>query len=122
MIPARRAVLRSRVRPGRRAARRVRAGGKLAVGRPSETLAGYRALRERIKARAKGRCEVPLCRTRRGPFDLDHVVPRSHGGEDSDDNCLWLCRRCHEHKHRHDILISPLGDGRFHFEFVMRVP
>ena len=111
----RRAILRSRVRPGRRARRRVRAGGKLAAGRPSETLAGYRAFRKRVRARAEGKCEVPWCRWRRGRFEMDHVVPRSAGGADADDNCVWLCAHHHRRKHEGRLFIVALGRGRFQF-------
>jgi 5-methylcytosine-specific restriction endonuclease McrA len=30
--------------------------------------------------------------------EVDHVVPLDEGGEDSVDNCLFLCLRCHKQK------------------------
>jgi 5-methylcytosine-specific restriction protein A len=29
---------------------------------------------------------------------VDHIVPKSLGGEDTEDNLRGLCRRCHEVK------------------------
>jgi 5-methylcytosine-specific restriction endonuclease McrA len=33
-----------------------------------------------------------------GPFDVDHVVPRSRGGTDVPSNLRALCRPCHASK------------------------
>ena len=32
-------------------------------------------------------------------FDLHHIIARSHGGGDSVDNIILLCRRCHNAAH-----------------------
>jgi 5-methylcytosine-specific restriction endonuclease McrA len=39
------------------------------------------------------------CGTTKGPFDLDHVVPRGRGGKYWTFNAQLLCRSCHELKH-----------------------
>ena len=65
------------------------------MGRPSETLAGWRAVKATIWLRAGGRCEV--CRLRAAQ-DPDHAVRRSAGGEDTPRNVLALCRGCHERR------------------------
>lgn len=31
--------------------------------------------------------------------DIHHVVYRSHGGKDTEDNLVLLCRDCHSHLH-----------------------
>ena len=43
--------------------------------------------------RAGGRCE--LCKTK---YDLSihHIIPRSEGGSDCEDNLMALCYRCHD--------------------------
>jgi hypothetical protein len=103
-------------RVGAAAAKRRRAGGKLAVGRPSETRAGLHREREYVKRRARGWCELTHGGGHVGPLgwvgafvrgtDFAHVVARSQGGEDSRFNALWLCRRCH------DAMPAPYAKGR----------
>lgn len=79
-------------------------------------------LRPLIEARARGRCENPSCRARpgqNGPLDIEHAVARSQGGTDSLENCWLACRYgCHEAKHRHELLVTPNGDGTFSFKRV----
>jgi hypothetical protein len=41
-------------------------------------------------------CE--LCELRPGT-DPHHVQYRSHGGDDTPENLLWLCRACHDDLH-----------------------
>jgi 5-methylcytosine-specific restriction endonuclease McrA len=43
---------------------------------------------------------------RRGPLDLHHVVKRSQGGQDTVENIVPLCRRCH------DATDAPSGRGK----------
>lgn len=65
------------------------------MGRPSETLAGWRAVKAAVWLRAGGRCEV--CRLRAAQ-DPDHVVRRSAGGKDTPGGTIALCRGCHERR------------------------
>jgi 5-methylcytosine-specific restriction endonuclease McrA len=39
------------------------------------------------------------CGITKGPFDLDHIVPRGRGGKYWTFNAQLLCRSCHELKH-----------------------
>ena len=100
----------------------MRAGGKLAVGRASETLAGWRAIVEHVRQRARHRCEV-------GTYDHlgsdpHHVVPRSLGGADHADNVIWLCRFHHEMVDapfvKGRMVITALGGGKFSWEIVRK--
>lgn len=107
---------------GRAAQRRRAAGGKLAVGRPSETAAGYRLVRDHVVARSRGRCEIrsydhPGC-------DPHHVVPRSLGGADAPENIIWLCRWHHNMVDRPFVkgrlVIEALGGGKFSWAIVRK--
>lgn len=44
-------------------------------------------------------CEV--CSTRRSEL-VHHIIPRSAGGTDSEENLLVVCRSCHERIHHKD--------------------
>lgn len=116
----RRSPLRRTGRVGRRARERVRAGGKLAVGRPSETLAGWRAVVARVLERAAGRCEWSGVRR---AVEIHHVRKRSRGGADHEDNLVALTRTAHaltDAPYRNGrLLIEPLGGGRFCFRLVI---
>jgi hypothetical protein len=110
------------VRLGARARKRVKAGGKLAVGRPSDTLAGWRATVARLLERANGRCE--RCGVRRAPT-IHHLTKRSRGGSDFDEDRLavldqWGCHAKVDAPFRDGrLLIAPLGAGRFCFRVVV---
>ena len=83
--------------------------------RPSSHQRGYGALWRDIRL-AHLRKE-PLCRD---PFhthpgqvipatDVDHIVPRSAGGSDRDDNLQSLCHACHSSK---TVMQTGFGRGR----------
>ena len=84
-----------RTRVGAASRRRVRRGGKLALGRPSATKDEYAALLLVLKRRSGNRCENPWCR-KRGKLDRAHIKARSQGGSDDPDNVVYICRPCHE--------------------------
>lgn len=42
--------------------------------------------------------QCQYCGTRRGPFTIDHVVPRSLGGRDAWENLVCACHRCNNLK------------------------
>ncbi len=75
----------------------------------------YATFRAYIHRRATYRCEC--CGAATGLFDVDHVIPRSRGGPDHEDNCVMLCRSCHTRKdapyYRGRLIITPLGDEQF---------
>lgn len=110
-------------RVGQAARERVRAGGVLAKGRESATLAAWRALVADLTERCDGRCENPLCR-RRGPVEPHHICRRSQGGSDDPNGIVMLCRACHEATEaafaRGRLLVEPLGFGLFRFRREVR--
>jgi 5-methylcytosine-specific restriction endonuclease McrA len=60
-----------------------------------------RGTERRVFERAQWRCEA--CRSRNA-LQLDHKIPRCHGGTDQERNLQLLCRACHTLKHRDDFL------------------
>lgn len=59
------------------------------------------AARQRVRERAGRRCEY--CHTRQAdePFityQIEHVVPKQHGGTDDDENLALACPQCNLHK------------------------
>ena len=79
----------------------------------------------RVLERAQYRCEVvppnddthPGTRCARRAQDVHHVVKRSQGGPDTEDNCLAICRDHHDRTDwpytRGRLVITPRGGGRF---------
>jgi 5-methylcytosine-specific restriction endonuclease McrA len=108
-----------RARVGQASDRRIRAGGPLALGRPSASLEAWREIRIQILARARWRCQACGLPTHR--LEVHHIRKRAQGGSDFDrDRLIALCRDCHA---RTDapfkegrLVITPLGGGRFHCE------
>lgn len=49
-------------------------------------------IRKYILARDNYTCVY--CGDKRGPFDVDHVMPRSRGGSDEEKNLVCACRVC----------------------------
>lgn len=41
------------------------------------------------------------------PFEVEHVVPLSHGGDDDNDNCALACRACNLFKGDHVDGLDP---------------
>jgi 5-methylcytosine-specific restriction endonuclease McrA len=112
--------LRTRVLVGQASRRRIRAGGPLALGRPSATLEAWRQIRAQVLARAHWVCEACRVRTR---LEVHHVVKRAQGGSDFDlDRLVALCPACHAQTDapygRGRLVITPLGQGGFAFTVV----
>jgi 5-methylcytosine-specific restriction endonuclease McrA len=108
-------LLRTRVRLGQASRRRIRAGGPLALGRPSASFEAWREVRAQVLARARRVCQACGVRTR---LEVHHVVKRAQGGSDFDlDRLVALCRACHAQTDapyaRGRLVITPLGGGRF---------
>jgi 5-methylcytosine-specific restriction endonuclease McrA len=100
--------------------RRTRAGGPLARGRPAASLEQWREIRAQVLARARWVCQACAVRTR---LDVHHVTKRTQGGSDFDlDRLIALCRDCHAQTdapfRQGRLVITPLGEGRFHCEVV----
>jgi len=78
------------------------------------------ALYERVLARADWRCENQLCR-KKTALQVDHHVPRSQLGPDSEENLCVLCEECHRLKGDGILVIVANGDGTFRFHDLRRV-
>ena len=108
--------LTSRVRVGQASRRRIRAGGPLALGRPSASLEAWREIRAEIVARARWRCQA--CGLPTSRLEVHHIRKRAQGGSDFDlASLIALCRDCHARTdapfRQGRLVITPLGDGRF---------
>jgi len=113
--PRRSKRLGTRIRVGRASRRRIRAGGPLALGRPSATKDTWREIRAQVLARARWVCQACGVRTR---LEVHHVIKRAQGGSDFDfDHLVALCRRCHGQTDapyaQGRLVITPSGGGRF---------
>jgi 5-methylcytosine-specific restriction endonuclease McrA len=113
--------LASRVRVGQASRRRIRAGGPLALGRPSASREAWREIRAQILARARSRCQACGLPTYR--LEVHHLRKRAQGGSDFDhDQLIALCRDCHAQTdapfRRGRLVVTSLGDGRFRCEVV----
>jgi 5-methylcytosine-specific restriction endonuclease McrA len=98
----------------------MRAGGPLALGRPSADLEAWREIRAQVLARAQWVCQACRIRTR---LEVHHVVKRAQGGSDFDlDRLVALCSPCHAQTDapyvRGRLVITPLGQGQFTFTVV----
>jgi hypothetical protein len=58
-------------------------------------------LRRAVEQRAKGRCEYCQSPARYSTqtFSLEHIIPRSQGGDTSLDNLALACQGCNNHKY-----------------------
>ena len=107
--------LRTSVRVGAAARRRIQRGGPRATGRPAASLEEWAAIRRVVIRRARWRCQA--C-GRGNALEVHHVVKRAQGGSDFDlDRLVALCRSCHRQTDapylRGRLVITPLGEGRF---------
>lgn len=68
------------------------------------------AIRRVVAARAKGYCEYCRCSERFATesFTIEHIQPRSKGGETVLDNLAWSCFGCNGHKHAKITAIDPV--------------
>jgi len=112
--------LRTSVRVGAAARRRIQRGGPRATGRPAASLEEWAAIRRLVVRRARWRCQA--C-GRGGALEVHHVVKRAQGGSDFDlDRLVALCPSCHAQTDaaytRGRLVITPLGAGRFNIEVI----
>ena len=58
------------------------------------------ALRRRVAERARGCCEYCLYPAEVSliPHQIDHVIPRQHGGDNTEDNLAFCCAACNRVK------------------------
>lgn len=71
-------------------------------------------LRVRIRIQAQNRCGYCLARQEYIPWDLEieHIIPRSKGGTDNEDNLWCACRICNARKSNHTHGVDPLTRRR----------
>ena len=58
-------------------------------------------LREHVTRRANNSCEYCLLKQEHLPyamFQIEHIIPRKHGGGDDPTNLALTCDRCNSHK------------------------
>lgn len=55
----------------------------------------WKQLRAKAKRQLDYRCQH--CGSENN-LELDHIVNAARGGQDTLDNCQWLCRQCHNRK------------------------
>ena len=77
------------------------------------------ALRQLVTTRAEGRCEYCLLpeRAMLHPHQIDHIIPRQHGGSDSEDNLALCCVFCNRYKGPNLATLDPASGeltGFFH--------
>ena len=66
-----------------------------------------------VRRRAKDRCEycgLPQDHSPYARFHVEHIVPRSHGGDDQEANLALACDRCNLHKGPNLTGIDPDSD------------
>lgn len=51
-----------------------------------------------IRARDRNRCQYTGRELAPGEGNIDHVIPRSRGGVDSWENCVWACKEINSRK------------------------
>lgn len=56
----------------------------------------WKILRDFVLRRDNYTCVY--CGTKQGPFEADHIMPRSRGGLDIDTNLVCACRACNRSK------------------------
>ena len=76
-------------------------------------------LRNLVFARDKGRCQYcHLCQRGQGSiFHINHVVPKSKGGETKEENLVLQCPHCSMHKSNKMTLVDAVSgkeSGLFH--------
>lgn len=73
---------------------------------------GYRwqCNRKPIIERDKGLCQPCLSNGRVVPFfAVDHIIPKSKGGTDKENNLQCICRQCHKDKTLDESISARVG-------------
>lgn len=68
------------------------------------------ALRRAVELRAQGRCEYCHSQARFATqsYSLEHITPRSRGGETSLSNLAFACQGCNNHKYNRTAALDGL--------------
>jgi hypothetical protein len=67
-----------------------------------------------VRRRAENRCEYCLLKQEHLPFStfqIEHVTPRKHGGNDAPSNLALACARCNSHKGSNLTGIDPATEA-----------
>jgi hypothetical protein len=69
-------------------------------------------LRKFVHERAKGCCEYCMSPVEYSsdPFSIEHIIPRSKGGSDEENNLAFSCQGCNGRKYNYILAIDPLTD------------
>ncbi len=70
-------------------------------------------VRAAVRKRDGGKCR---CCGKPG-FDLHHIVYRSRGGKDTEDNLVTTCRACHTAIHQHALKVYGADARSVRFEW-----
>lgn len=75
----------------------------------------YKKLVKEVHKRDHWRCRVPGC-GRRNNLHAHHIIFRSAGGDDLEENLVTVCRGCHEALHNRQLFIVEFGNinGKHH--------
>lgn len=67
------------------------------------------SVRREVIRRARRRCEYCLLHADYTTFahEIDHILPRKHGGSDSADNLAYACAQCNRYKGSDFAAIDP---------------
>jgi 5-methylcytosine-specific restriction endonuclease McrA len=68
----------------------------------------YKRLTHRVHMRDGWKCRCPGCKARSG-LHAHHIIFRSQGGPNHEDNMITLCNYCHTAVHDHNLLITFVG-------------
>lgn len=68
-------------------------------------------LRRMVERRARGQCEYCQSPAKYATqtFSLEHIQPRSQGGETSLDNLAFACQGCNNHKYNKTNAVDPIS-------------
>jgi 5-methylcytosine-specific restriction protein A len=70
----------------------------------------WRRLRDRVIARDNGLCQPCLKVGLVTPFsEVDHIIPKAQGGDDSESNLQCICSDCHKAKTHKESLAGRGG-------------
>ena len=77
---------------------RLKRGDEVFAHRSRHRAAISGSIRYRVFTRAKGRCECCGAHEHQAALEVDHIIPKNHGGSDDISNFQALCFRCNAGK------------------------
>ena len=81
---------------------RLKRGDEVFAHRSRHRTAISGSIRYRVFTRAKGRCECCGAHEHQAALEVDHIIPKNHGGSDDISNFQALCFRCNAGKRDSD--------------------